>query len=491
LIRIGQAASSAPSPRRHAYVLVLLVAAMLRLALLVMFGPRPSYDSIHGYEPYARLILDGTRWMHDAGLGETAVPITTFRMIGYPALIALANLVAGDGWPWLIVAAQIAASLAAIATVMLLARAVDPTRPWVAVVAGLLAACGQTLGTDTAIQTDSLAAAELIAFGALSALGALQRRAIGPSTAIGLGLLPAASFLLRENTDLTVLALLPFAFAWVLGVAPGRLRQAGLMLLILLPLIAANSAQMLWNRYRTGDLFVTTGTQIILLQALMHAAWTGEPVLDSDGPVDSAARQVLAATAHPDGFLAQEELWAVNQRLFDAGANAVQISRRMTADYARAWERHPLAMARASLANLSGELFFLLGNGVRPDPRSLLFGPSGRGYDDPVARALGFVLLGIVMATAGVSFAVTLGFLLSPPIAIVRAAGGRQSFGAADWFRLAVLVASLAFLMLHAIVHFEDRFLAPIEPLAIVAGVSGLALGWNMPGRGHQRRERL
>lgn len=472
---------------RYPFVAVILAAVFLRFAILATFGPRPSNDSIYGYVPFAHVIRESTRWMSDAGLADAAVPLTTFRMIGYPALIAFSESIAGDRWPWLVVFTQIAASMAAIISVMLLAQALEPVRQWVAIAAGLSTAFGQTLITDTAIQTDSLSAAALICFASLSARGALLRREIGPLEAICLGLLPAASFLLRENTDLTVLTILPFAMAWIVRGAPSLWRRLCLALLVVMPLIAANSAQVLWNTYRTGSSFVTTGAQTILLDTLLRAAWAGVPVFDGGGPIDRTGEQVLIAKEHPNGFFALDELWAVNQRLFDSGSNAVQISRQMTAAYAHAWMRHPFGMLRVAIGNLSGELFFLLGNSVRVNMGALLSWPPGQGGLDAAGLVAGLLLCGISLLLSGISLAITVSFLFSPLAAIWHALVARQPFSEADWFRLSVLIASLAFLWLHAMAHIEDRYLAPVEPLAIVSGLTGLAQAWGRlrRARGH------
>jgi hypothetical protein len=91
------------------------------------------------------------------------------------------------------------------------------------------------------------------------------------------------------------------------------------------------------------------------------------------------------------------------------------------------------------------------------------------------------VALGLCAATltlSAVSLAVTAGFLLSPPVAVYLALSRRRPLDAADWFRIYALAAMLAFLTLHIVVHFENRFLAPIEPLAIVSGLTGIATAW-------------
>ncbi len=472
----------------YPFVAVILAAVALRFALLVAFGPRHSYDSIHEYAPFAELIRHGTRWVSDPGLADTAVPLTTFRMIGYPALIALAQEIARDAWPWLLICVQIAVSMVAIVVVMLLARALDPAR-WVTIAAGLSMAFGQTLQTDTAIQTDSIAADAFVIFSAISVRGALQCRRIGPLTAVGLGLLPAASFLLRADTDIRALMLVPFAVAWIVRANPSSRRRLCLTFLVIVPLIAANSGQLLWNAYRTGGGFLTTGTQIILLQSLMHAAWTGEPVLDRDGPIDRAAKDVLSAKERPNGFIAQEDLWAVNQRLFDDGSNAVQISSQMIAAYASAWSRHPFGMIRASIKNLSGGLLFLLGNSVQVNMTDMLFGPPGLGEIDSRGLIVRLILCGIALVLYGASFTITVSLIASPLAAIYRAVVARRPFSEADWFRLAVLIVSLAFLWFYAMVHFEARFLAPIEPLAIVSGLTGVAQAWRRFDRQRGRRE--
>ncbi len=462
-----------PSQARHAIVLVLLVALALRLFLLLILGPRLSYDAATGYIPYADLILSGGDWIRDAGLSTAAVPVTAFRMPGYPAAIALAKLIAGSDWPWLIATIQIIGSMAAIGATMLLALALAAQRLWVAVLTGLLVATGQTLGTDTAIQTDSLAASSLAVFAVLSARGALLRRPLGPAKALALGLLPAAAFALRENTMVTVLALLPFAMAWIGRSHRALPARAGLFLVVLLPLAAGAALQADWNFHRSGGrAFITTGPQIILLQALMHAQWSGENVLDRDDAIDHAALAQLAARDHPNGFLTQKELWDINQALHDSGADAVEIARRIGARYRAAWAGHPAGMLRASLRNLSLAPLILPGSGLRHDP-NVPADNTGAPAPVPAEPGLAFRLLSIVFAA--VSLSISLGLLLSPLAALWRRVAGRGPFTGADWFRLGALAAVLWFLAIHAAVHFENRFLAPVEPLAIAAGISAIA----------------
>jgi hypothetical protein len=462
-----------PLPRGS--LVVVIVAIALRLALLMIFGPRPSHDGTYEYIPFAQLIRHGGDWMSDAGLATTPIPVSAFRMIGYPALIALSDVIAGDGWPWLLVALQIVCSMAAILTAMALAAALEPQRTWVALAAGVGMACGQTLITDTIVQTDSIAAAALFIFAALCAMGALRRGPLSAAKAIGLGLLPMLCFLLRENTDVTVLTLLPFTMSWILRTERSRWRQIGLTILVVLPLIAANTALLAWNFHRAGTGFVTTGTQTILLQPLLHAASRGAPLFDGDSILDQAAAQVVAAKEHPDGEFSTDELLAVNQQLFEHGSNALEIAGLMRRAYIAAWSHHPIDMLQASFAELPGELFISLGDSVRMKLGALFADRSTApdGTAPPIAIALS--ICAASLALRALSFVVTMAFLLGPVIALGKAALMHRPLRESDWFRLAALLAGLAFIWLHAIVHFEERYLAPVEPLAIISGLTALA----------------
>ena len=200
----------------------------------------------------------------------------------------------------------------------------------------------------------------------------------------------------------------------------------------------------------------------------MHAAWAGEPVLDQDGPIDAAARQQLAIGDHPNGFLTQEELWAVNQKLFDGGWNALEISGRMKQRYLAAWHDHPSDMLRASLRNLPIELLYLPASGLRNDPNTTPPPPGAPNANDSVIASI------LSSAMGALSFAIVLSLLLAPAVGLYRAAFEHQPLGLMGWFGLGALFAVLWFLALHAAVHFENRFIAPVEPLAIIAGLCGI-----------------
>jgi hypothetical protein len=83
-------------------------------------GPTFQFDSF-GYEKYADAILSGA--FRHVDLATDPMPVTLTRMIGYPAVIAAAKVIAGRNWSWIVVLFQFAVSLWATAMVYRLARA--------------------------------------------------------------------------------------------------------------------------------------------------------------------------------------------------------------------------------------------------------------------------------------------------------------------------------------------------------------------------------
>ncbi len=73
----------------------LLLLIGVKLAALFLFGPTMMTDS-GGYIEYADQILSGD-FLH-VDLGTAVIPMTLARPIGYPAVIALAKIVAGARW---------------------------------------------------------------------------------------------------------------------------------------------------------------------------------------------------------------------------------------------------------------------------------------------------------------------------------------------------------------------------------------------------------
>ena len=77
---------------------------LLKLGFLLAFGPTFVPDTV-GYAQYADAILAGR--VNDPDLLSGIYPVTLFRVIGYPAVIAAAKWTLHDAWPWGVVALQL------------------------------------------------------------------------------------------------------------------------------------------------------------------------------------------------------------------------------------------------------------------------------------------------------------------------------------------------------------------------------------------------
>jgi len=125
-----------------------------------MIGPVHSADA-PSYSNFADVMIASSRWLHDADLTSEVFPIMTFRIIGYPAVIAAAKLLAGAAWPYAVVGLQFAVSTGVFIAVFCLGMALGLPRNWT--VAGALAyAASLQLSLDQCLMSDSLNACMII-----------------------------------------------------------------------------------------------------------------------------------------------------------------------------------------------------------------------------------------------------------------------------------------------------------------------------------------
>ncbi len=82
----------------------------------------------HRISGFADIILNSRAWLTHESLKGYGYPATAFRIIGYPALIALMKVIAGNSWAWLIVGFQFVLSLVASAYVFCLVKRVGKSQ---------------------------------------------------------------------------------------------------------------------------------------------------------------------------------------------------------------------------------------------------------------------------------------------------------------------------------------------------------------------------
>jgi len=460
---------SGDRPPNLRYEIAALVAILaLKLSLLAVFGPITAADTV-GYESFAHAILADDTWLYDAHVTAAVLPPTTLRIIGYPAMLALSHVVGGEAWRWPIVAAQIAVSVLALFGLTALRRSMGLSHGAMLFVL-VAVATSSSLVLDATLLSDSLNAAVVTIAITILTRAALLERPLGATAALGVGLLLAAAFLLREAMTYLSLALLPLLACAAGVVAPGeRGRGLAVFVLALLPLFAVNAGYNVWNRERTGTAFVTTGAQTSVLFPVVLAAAHEPAIFAGDTPLDITARNIL--TEHDFNDVVK-----INVHLFAADhLTAPEIAAAVFRKYTASWRDHPTAMLRVVLGEIRLNQVFLLFRPVDALREYVLWAtgkPSQIGRWKSVAadrRLLPLFLADLAGRTmSAVLFAA---FLLVPPWRLWREGIGSAParVGAALW------LLYLGWYATYLVVHVETRYMAPLLPFAVLLGVANLS----------------
>jgi hypothetical protein len=447
------------SPRLPLPLGALLLLLALKLSVLAAFGPTIVPDS-RDYIDYANQILSGA--FRHVDLAASALPLTLYRPIGYPAVIAAAKIIVPDHWLWTVVLFQFTLSLVATAMVYRLARRFG-LGLWFSLGAAAAYATSLQFVVDQAIASDSLCASTFTIASCILAEAALRHAPPRPLMLLAAGLFIAASFLTRDVIAFIALGLVPLAAASVVG-ANGWRRRAFAFALVFLPLVGGYLGYVEWNRSRVGAAVVTTVAQWSLLDPLVRASRYDPTFFAGDEPVAQVGRRVAK------NFTLDESLEANKILHREYGWDAVRIAREVTAAYLRAWIDHPWAMLRHSLTYFSESQ---LHQAVRPTEtvRDVLLWNTGSDHEfarEGAVRAGNWWMIPAVIAhrlCEAISTLVFAAFLLITPLRLAREGVTAQLAAAGGlWF------AYLTCFGLHAAVNVHARYLLPVLAGSIVVG---------------------
>ena len=275
-----------PKPVLVAFAIVVA----LKLGVLLAFGPALQPDTL-GYTTYADAILTGA--FRHVDLATDPMPVTLTRMIGYPAIIAAAKILAGRDWTWAVVLLQFAVSLWATVMVYRLTRAFRLS-VWISLAVVAAQATSMQFMVDQAVLTDSLTGSTVTIATCILALIVLRRATASLPVYLGAGALMAVAFLMRDVVAFLAVGLVPLVIAAAL-VQRSRLRQVAACALVFLPLIATHVAYAEWNRARVGSAVAASISQAALFGALVEAAHFDHSIFSGSAPIDEVGRPLLAA----------------------------------------------------------------------------------------------------------------------------------------------------------------------------------------------------
>jgi hypothetical protein len=468
---------------RGAKLLLLGLGACLKFCLLLRYGPLPSDDTVE-YAAIAHALLTNPDIVREIpGWSTQAMPMLAFRPYGYPALLALGQLMAG-GWAYtVVVVLQLALSLYVGARLFDLALMLGKSTR-LAAMATALYILSDTLLWDQSILSDSLYAGcfnlVILTLAECRIAGRTPRR----SAAIQMGLIWGASILIREvGLYFTILPLILITLC-----TP---RRAVTVAAFLLPVMALVGLYAGWNAYRTGGApFVSvTGVANYLRPSFDIARRARVDVFDR--PDDPAA---VALRAAPELYVFPAQLTLL-QQVHDQlrVPSPLAMERLELGEYLSLFRRHGAAYARYVAANLEPSSFGVMlfdplstlnhyfQFGV-PPYRRVVPGTGLKSLRDLIEQGR-FAACGLALLSLGAMLAATaiwIGSVGGLPILAIREY--RQTRGLRDetivalsmWFAFAYVAG------LYALIHTETRLMLPVFPAGIL--VAAYVAAW-MPAR--------
>ncbi|MCW0235569.1 MAG: hypothetical protein OJJ21_18355 [Ferrovibrio sp.] len=431
-----------------------LLAAALRIWLVGRYGILYWPDS-SGYSSHAEQILNLENvWQLAAGKS-----LSNFRMIGYPAFLAVTMAVGGDAWPWLAVAIQILLSLLMLWWLYRLGLAIGFGRGYAAFAAGVFA-CSHVAIYDGSILTD--ATATYIFLIAVSALlvPLLERTPVGWVRATICGLLVALTFLIREAT-LYLAIPLAAGFAVVMSAQHLPRRQiAGILFCFLLPVVIMWQGYAAWNVARTGQRFITTVGQSVYLLHPLQIEMRGTRVFR-----DPVLRDAADATSSDYAYGHALEINRYLKKRYNL--NEWDRTRLSEAAYWDAWRTVPVAM----LVEFARELRIKYIVQLADLSMSLRDYPVMGGLErEPLG---GFASRLLLYAMRGFSALVFVGCVVGGPLLLlVPAVRGAVPVKIEAlvfcWLIFAAMIG------MYALIHMEFRYSLPGQAFAIIAGMAVL-----------------
>jgi len=434
----------------------------LKLGVLALFGPASQPDT-YSYVRYADAILSGEFQHVDL---NDPMPVTLTRVIGFPAIIAVAKFVFGRDWAVAVVLLQFAVSLCASVMVYRLARAFR-LGVWLSLGIVTAHATSMQFVVDQAVLTDSLCGSTMTLASCMLGLVALRSRSASLTIYLGTGVLIAIAFLIRDVVAFLSLGLIPLAVTAAMAERSVR-RRVMACALIYLPLIATNIAYREWNRARVGAPIVTSVAQAAVFGALIEAAQYDETIFSGSSPLDIIGRRILPKVKRERRGYEQEISEFLHR---EYGWDAVRMSRESTIAYLHGWRDHPYAMIRHMLFHMSEQQ---LHQAVRPieTVRDVILWNTGKGSDlarERAVRAGNWWQIPAVIANwtlMTISVFVFLAFVVVTPIRLMR-----EGWNDETSVSIGIWCYYMAVGLLYAAVHLEPRYLTPVVAGSIVVGV--------------------
>ena len=462
--------------------IVFLIILAIKLIGLWAYGPIMTPDS-SGYTAYADIILQGREWLTN-GPGRGSVQ--GFRAIGYPLVLAAMKLFGGAYWMWMTVGLQLAVSLVASVYVFHLAKRLSDHHV-IALFAAFCHGVGQTIVLDQCILTDSLNGNLLLILSCHIGLAIVAKRNPSLWEVGALGCLLAAAFLIREAGNYLQYLLWPLIVYWGIVLGAGKVRAVAMLLIFAVPMVGAVQGYKSWNEIRTGERFITTGAQTAMFFPILGLENRGVRILREDELL-----RELDPIGHWDTNAPMDAVNLINKHLYEEhGFSDADAARYAMGFFFRSWVSHPVDMAIVTLSQLRAKQsvmafmpvesivqlrFWATGEQPWPAKGTLWKGVREEGRIDQLALVFGRAV------SRGLSMIILLAFLAGVPFYALREVRQHSTDVAAYDVKTSLMflywVLYAGYTTVYGLVHLEMRYLMPVEPLSMVAGLVMCHLLW-------------
>ncbi|KZD00152.1 MULTISPECIES: hypothetical protein [unclassified Thalassospira] len=453
---------------RKLYLSVILMIVLFKIAVLLIWGPGIAPDT-GGYTRFAELILESSDWLTDAGLEDSAMPTTVFRIAGYPMFIALTQLISSENWQWIVVLSQFLLSAVSLYSLSRLISALG-MKPFLGAFSLLATGLSLSLLLDNMILTDSFATSLFVIVLSENAVATLRGRPFGFVQALLFGMLITLAFLVREGVAiLSILFVMPFLVRAFVA-EKKTWRSCAAIAVFFIPLVLSSQIYMSWNEGRTGYRFVTSGGQTVYLQGLFDAAEKDQRIFSGNEPIEIAARDYAKDYAF-------SEVLSVQASLFNNGYVAPELANMSKQKYFESWLEYPGSMLRMTIGHIRENYamlpfrpfdavrqtgFWIEGVKPWPDYREL--------RKDMFNDVDLLVLFVGEMVERAIAVIITIAFVVVPIIWFVRLCRGRTERYREILVCLALWAFYFGVLIAHAMVHLETRYLAAVLPFSTLIG---------------------
>jgi len=460
-------------------VTILALILVFKAASLTLYGPIHMPDSA-GYAQFADLILADNSWIFVEDLERNA---SSFRIIGYPAFLALMKAISPGTWDWLAVSVQGVFSLVATVYVYRLAKVLNASL-LIALCATFAHGLGQAFMLDQCILSDSLNASFLIILACYVGIAIIDCRRPSFVETAGLGTLMVAAFLMRESGNYLQVLYWPMIGYWALRVMDTKLKTVMMLVAFVLPMFLGVEAYKSWNQMRTGERFITTGASTamffpsVYLEQRGISVFANDPLLKDMGPLPQIPSTVQALRTTVTSHLIQEHSFTI-----------LDVARHGYTMFRDNWQNHPLEMLALTVSHIRRDQTQLFVMPIGTLDRTVLWATTRSTFPAP-GKLWGNLVndyrVDQVLMVAGrtverlVSMTLTLAFIIGAPVLLLRE-GLRERFTIHRYDPTVALVGLYwlmcwGYILVYAMIHMEVRYLMPVIPLSMIGGITALII---------------